>query len=357
MSEICNLDAFANGDPGALARMTQGLAACGIPFDRQDHWREHHTARLSGTIPGLDAYRAAMETPSDWVSGSLILPETTLTGRHGLPYVHALDSFVLGDALNKRVANTAIPDHVDPAGATRLDTAFFIGGRGGATYGHWLLDFVPQVLTARDTARRTGITGPFLVVNHTPFGKRLLKYIGIADDCVFARRDEAFHVDRLVMPLITKLKRRYAIDCLRRGYAHMLACGGAEGHAAARGAGMRKLLIARRRAPVCANFDAVRAALTARGFDVLFPEDDPFSKQFNLFREADVVVGEDGSAMHNAGFCRPGTPLIVWSRADKVNWWHGQVSLAADLPLHYLQSHLRDDGGYDAPLDDILALV
>jgi capsular polysaccharide biosynthesis protein len=101
----------------------------------------------------------------------------------------------------------------------------------------------------------------------------------------------------------------------------------------------------------------VRATLEPRGFTVLHPEDHTYKKQFEIFRQAEIVVGEDGSAMHNAGFCRPDTPLVVWSRADKVNWWHGPVSLAADLPLTYLQSNLGEGGAYEAPVADILAAL
>jgi capsular polysaccharide biosynthesis protein len=101
----------------------------------------------------------------------------------------------------------------------------------------------------------------------------------------------------------------------------------------------------------------VRAALEPRGFTVVHPEDHHYRKQFEMFRQADIVVGEDGSAMHNAGFCRKDTPLVVWSRADKVNWWHGPVSLAADLPLTYLHSRTGETGSYEAPVADILNAI
>ena len=387
MSDVFDLDTLENGEPGALERMTGGLAEAGLPFEVIGHRIEAETSDIRGSLAGLDEHRAAIEAPGDWVEGCLMLPETILFGRHGLPYIPSLDRFLLGDGLNKPVERYGAPDSAgpaaaavdqgaptriggmrpierfrtldvpDPSGATRLDRAFVIAGRGAATYGHWLLDFVPQLLTALKTAERLGIDAPILVINVTPFGKRLLKFLGVHDRCRFAERDEMFRIGRLYFPLITKLRRRYCIGTLRESYGHLLGLS-ESARASVRRAGYDKILIARRRPPFCGNFDALRAALEPRGFRVLHPEQFHYRKQFQLFNNASIVVGEDGSAMHNAGFCRPGTPLVVWSRADKANFWHGPVSQAAGLPLYYLQSSIAEDGAqYDAPVDEILQIV
>lgn len=390
MPDVFDLDFLDNGEPGALARMTGELAAAGLPFEVIGTYLENEIADIHGTIRNLDEHREAIEAPSEWVEGCLLLPETNLSGRHGLPYLTSRDMFLLGDGLNKPserygtseqpgTASPARPPHVlgaagrargtrqvenyrklerpDTSGATRLDRAFVIGGRGAATYGHWLLDFVPQLLTAQKTADRQGIEAPIVVINITPFAKRLLRFMGLAENCIFPVRDEMLQIGQVYFPLITKLRRRYCISTLRQSYAHLLDLSAGAGKAAAR-MGHDKLLIARRKPPFCSNFDALREKLEPKGFTVLYPEQFHYKKQYQIFHNATVVVGEDGSAMHNAGFCRPGTPFIVFSRADKVNWWHGPVSQAAGLPLRYLQSRMHDDGThYDAPIEEILNLV
>jgi len=359
MPEIFNLDRLENGAAGAFERVPARLAAAGLRFEVTGRHAERHAARIAGTIPQMEAYRAAVEAPAEWVEGALVLPRTRLSGRHGLPWLPEQDRFVIGDAMNKLKEQTTFPDDpaaLDMAGALRLDEAIFLGGRGGATYGHWLLDFVPQIRTALATADRLGSRAPIVVINYTPFGKRLLRFLGLFDRCVFTRRDQPVEAGGLIFPLITKLGRRYSIEVLRDSYADVLERTGEAAGAAQRQAG-RRLLIARRRSPVCSNFDALARALEPRGFQVLYPEEHPYRLQFQMFHQAEVVVGEDGSAMHNAGFCRPGTPLIVFSRGDKVNWWHGPVAQSAGLQLHYLASPPDGAGGYAAPVEEILRLV
>lgn len=384
MSEVFNLDSLDNGAPGAADRMAAGLAAADLPFHRLGTYFETERAQIQGTLSAVGEQRVLIERPAEWVEGCLLLPETNLSGRHGLPYLPARDLFLLGDGLNKH------PDHYgfgarpsdadaaperpsdlpgirrgarpieryraltppDPSGATRLDAAFVIGGRGAATYGHWLLDFVPQILTALDTGRALGLDVPIVVINITPFARRLLRFLGLEDRCYFTQRDEMVQVERLYFPLITKLRSRYCLTTLRRGYGHLLDLS-YQPKGQPKRPGTAKILVARRKPPYCRNFDALRAALEPQGFEVLYPEDYHYRKQYRLFERAAVVVGEDGSALHNAGFCRPGTPLVVFSRGDKVNYWHAPVSQAAGLPLTYLQSQCEGDS-YDAPIADIL---
>lgn len=294
---------------------------------------------------------------AEWVEGCLMLPSTNLSGRHGLPYLGSHNAFLVGDAINKPTDRARLPEVLDTSGATPLPEGFVIGGRGGATYGHWLLDFVPQILTAQKVTRRLGLDAPIIVINYTPFGRRLLKFMGLDDRCFFVPRDQMLQVERLYCPLITKVGHRYCIEVLKDSYAHLLALS-EPGRNAAKREGLRKILIGRRKPPFCNNFDALRAALEPKGFTVVYPEDFHYRKQFQIFHNASVIVGEDGSAMHNAGFCRPGTPLIVFSRADKVNFWHAPVAQAAGLPLHYLQSRMLEDGErYDAPIQDILNAI
>lgn len=251
-----------------------------------------------------------------------------------------------------------LPSVPDPASIQDIDRAIVIGGRGAAIYGHWLLDFVPQILTARALERRLGNAPPILMVNYTPFGRRLLNFLDLEKDCIFVKRDTPVRIAEMWLPLITKREWGYSIDVLKESFSFLMKAAQFGGKMPPRER-VSRILVARKKPPFCENFEALREALEPLGFTVVHPEQMPYRKQFQLFRHAEIVVGEDGSAMHNAGFCRPGTPIIVYSRGargSKINWWHGAVAQVADARLHYLQSQLTE-AGYEAPVDEILKLV
>jgi capsular polysaccharide biosynthesis protein len=66
------------------------------------------------------------------------------------------------------------------------------------------------------------------------------------------------------------------------------------------------------------NEDEVRAWLEKRGFVTVFPEELPWAEQIALFAGAKIVVGEYGSALHNAIFSPPGTVVIGLNRINEV---------------------------------------
>jgi capsular polysaccharide biosynthesis protein len=58
------------------------------------------------------------------------------------------------------------------------------------------------------------------------------------------------------------------------------------------------------------NEEALCEALTRDwGFEALWPETMSFEEQVRWFRDAEVVVGAQGSAMSNCVFCAPGTKI------------------------------------------------
>jgi capsular polysaccharide biosynthesis protein len=62
------------------------------------------------------------------------------------------------------------------------------------------------------------------------------------------------------------------------------------------------------------------------GFEVVYPETLDIDEQMRLLREARVLVGVDGSALHASAFVRPGTPVILVGNRDRPR---GNLSQAA----------------------------
>ena len=357
MSGILDLNTLENGRPGALGRMTAAFQEAGLGFEQIGLHHELHRPRVTGNVPDLAEYLEKYSGPAEWVEGVLSLQKTILADRYGLPYVTGRDLWLSGSGVNQPVIeDLVIPPLPDPARLHHVDRAVVIGGRGAAIYGHWLLDFVPQILTTRALERRLGVDLPILMVNYTPFGRRLLRFLGLEDRCIFVRRDTPVEIEEMWLPLITKWSWGYSTEMLQRSFAFLMKAAMADGKLPPRER-LPRILVARKKPPFCSNFEALRAALEPRGFTVVHPEKLPYRKQFQMFLHAETVVGEDGSAMHNTGFCRPGSKVVVYSRAradSKINWWHDAVAQASDLSLTYLQSRVTGADSYEAPVDDIL---
>lgn len=352
-SRILDLDSASNGSAGVLDRLKSLVTAEHFELEVLSHHCGFPGPPIVGTIPDLDFYRRRAGSPTEWVEACMILPRVRIQDALSPPVLADRALVVMGDALNKPTHAVAAPGPSSRKADLEFDRAFVAGGRGGGIYGHWLLDFVPQILTASKTAQRLGVKDvPIVVQNAPPFARRLLDALGLAERCRFAGPRQSLEIGQLFLPLITKHGRRYSAEVLARSFEEILARTGTAEEGVPFG---RRLLVARRKPPVCGNFTTLERALEPWGFTTVFPEDHPYPVQFRLFHEAEIVVGEDGSALHNAGFCRPGTPLIVFSRGDKINYWHGPVARSAGLPLTYLQSRPCKDGGYEAPVEDIRA--
>lgn len=78
----------------------------------------------------------------------------------------------------------------------------------------------------------------------------------------------------------------------------------------------KKLFVSRarvansKRATRLANEAQLIEALAQSGFEIVFPEQSPWTEQIAIFSRAAVVVGESGSALHNTLFSPPGATVL-----------------------------------------------
>ena len=81
-----------------------------------------------------------------------------------------------------------------------------------------------------------------------------------------------------------------------------------------------------------------------RGYITICPEDFDIPTQAKIMRRSNIIVGEDGSGLHNIIFSEPGTVLGVISTPDRINLWHVGICRAMEHRLSYLGAELRTDG-------------
>ncbi len=85
----------------------------------------------------------------------------------------------------------------------------------------------------------------------------------------------------------------------------------------------------------CQNREELEEFFAAEGFEIVYPERFTFLEQVAMFRDADYIIAEGGSAPHNTLFSRTGTKLIYISARMKPENNHWQRRIADLRGLHY----------------------
>jgi capsular polysaccharide biosynthesis protein len=106
------------------------------------------------------------------------------------------------------------------------------------------------------------------------------------------------------------------------------------------------------------NIHEIEAVAEARGYKVVTPEQLSIPEQIALMEQARVVVGEDGSALHNIVFAEPGARLGVLSLPDRANLWHYGICHILGHRLAYFYSRSETEPSVDiAAFHDFLDVL
>jgi hypothetical protein len=99
----------------------------------------------------------------------------------------------------------------------------------------------------------------------------------------------------------------------------------------------RGFYLSRTQARTCrvVNEREIEAAAREFGLQVLHPQYCALPLQISLMRQAEVIVGTDGSAMHLAAFARPGTRSLCFETRKFVN--QHIIDQVSALDAHYVQ--------------------
>ena len=82
-------------------------------------------------------------------------------------------------------------------------------------------------------------------------------------------------------------------------------------------------------------YEELEAQMSDLGFAIIHPETFSMAEQAWLFSRAKIVVGEDGSALHNVIFSAPGTRLGVLMNPGRSNLWHAGLCHLLGLQIAY----------------------
>ncbi|PTQ09112.1 hypothetical protein CLG96_14745 [Sphingomonas oleivorans] len=217
---------------------------------------------------------------------------------------------------------------------------------GYGIFGHWLLDYVPQLAITRHMAMNT--EAKFVFDHLADWMKVLLDAAGI--EHVECYQHKLTEHRNLRMP--TGMKCGYALaqpinslawNALRAHFNHA--------NCTHPPAGQDKLFISRRNwggQRGLSDYTALENALQSLGFSVYYPEQHSLQEQAHVFSTARFIVGEDGSALHSAIFTDPGAVLGVLMQEDRYNLWHAGI---CDTMGHRIAYHRLPAGPDGVELD------
>lgn len=241
----------------------------------------------------------------------------------------------------------------DQAAAVRYDTlavpkfTYDFSSRKLRNFGHWLLDYVPQVVALSATAPDAVYLLPSPLRG---FQRATLELIGIRPDQMLAWDGSPVAGDRVVLfesdgraggrPLsaLLEMHRRLATGAPAAGLRRT-----------------RRIYVSRRDAGPqrqwVSNEPEVEALFKARGFDVVVMDGCPLDDQVRMFRDAGVVAGVSGAGLADILFSSPDTHLILLLSDGLMHWYadqggtrsgwvggarDGRVSTLGDSPFFYV---------------------
>lgn len=227
----------------------------------------------------------------------------------------------------------------------RMESAILVAAAGYSIYGHWLLDYLPRInrITDAEFERHPALRQP-----QKSWAGSLASLF--APNCRFTSKDADqpfLKVERLLVPTTARAHGALEEGSMRGAWTRLdriLADGATSG-----GSGRRlfisrqKLDIGRQSTRLIRNIANLESKAVAAGFEAVYPETLTFAEQRKIFSEADVVLGEDGSGLHNVIFCRPGARLGVIA-TDRKNTLHAMIANTCGLHVTYISASAVDDG-------------
>ncbi len=238
------------------------------------------------------------------------------------------------------VDGTVLLDAAAASRMTELDAAVLNLAPHYDNYGHWILEFLTRI----DMAVAFGHGDlPFFcqsgqswseVMAHTIAPVKFLSPRSVSSGFVRVRR--------LIVPSIARILNS-GDDAALRATWMKLSEGLAKSASDSARPRSRKIAISRRdwtnsiNLRRLVNADRIEGLLEKNGFEVVAPHKLPLAEQRDIFHHADVVVGEDGSAMHNTIFCRPGTRIGLTSM-DRINYLHLLTAKVFDHRVTFIET-------------------
>jgi capsular polysaccharide biosynthesis protein len=220
---------------------------------------------------------------------------------------------------------------------------------GQDIYGHWLLDYAPRLLLA---SLMHGPAASRYYFHELPrWAPSVLAAFGVPESAVVAGpRPPFMRYPLAAMPSATKEGFRVVRPVNRMAWLqlkHRLLGMPIAEEERSRLPQAQRIFVSRKgwgTVRTIANAQRLEEIAVERGFVPIRPEAFSMPAQARIFQAARVVLGEDGSGLHNVMFGEPGCVLGVISVFDRINLWHMAICQHLGHKLCYIAARKASDG-------------
>lgn len=215
--------------------------------------------------------------------------------------------------------------------------AWSLGCPGVGIFGHWILDLIPRMHLISIYEQRTGLKPPIVMPELPRWANYFFNAAGLSLERIRQLPSGvATTHHRLLAPTFPKIGYTLDLDLCRSAWRSWKA----RAQFGQRSFGHRKLWLSRSRWPVrreIVNEGAIEELLASLGYAIVHPQDLSLAEQATLFRDARVIIGQDGSALHNIIFCEYGAALGVIGLRERRNLWHLSMCEALEHHVCYME--------------------
>jgi hypothetical protein len=223
---------------------------------------------------------------------------------------------------------------------------------GQDIYGHWILDIVPRLFLLNEA----GLGGKEILIGQIPdWASFFIKNACPPGSSITAITDPNTIVTRRAY-LPGFLKQGTVLDrdfCARAWKSFLTRVQTTTTKSST--PGPRKLFISRSKWSanrIIENEPDIEHSMQDRGYTIVYPETLSVEDQYQTFRNADIIVGQDGSGLHNIIFCeKPGVKLGVIGTTDRTNMWHISICDALDHKVAFMNAEKSIFGGETVKLE------
>ena len=224
-----------------------------------------------------------------------------------------------------------------PSEIREIDAGLMLFGFQSRQYGHWLLEFVPRLLSFNDPACPSEY--PICVDAEMPETHRqIIALIDERDRPVVTLPPVATRFRELAMapvpaffpfdtrqefPIYDAIWPQDILAAVRRKILERLAAEGIDFRQTGRRIFLSRRGFAQRQ---LVNEAEIIEALRPHGFEVVHPEQLTFAEQVEIYHSAEIIVGSASSALINCIFCQPNARVVALIHESSSFYFRGFTS-------------------------------